>query len=187
MRILLGAASVMILTLAACSSESPPPEQPASEQTSAVAPARQAVAALRTADGTDAGTVTATEGPDGIRLALNVIGLDAGERGVHVHTTGLCEGPDFASAGSHWNPTDKQHGLDAPGGHHAGDMPNLVIEQGGAGTLEYTLQGATFDGLIDTDGSAFVVHAGRDDQITDPSGDSGDRVVCGVFEQVPAA
>ena len=92
------------------------------------------------------------------------------------------EPPKFASAGGHWNPAARQHGLDNPQGHHAGDMPNLTVAADGTGKLQYTLAGATLAGLLDADDSAFVVHAMRDDQKTDPSGMSGDRIACGVFK-----
>ncbi len=142
---------------------------------------QEATATLQMADGTEAGTATATAANDGIRISLTAMGLESGERGAHIHMTGTCEGPSFESAGSHWNPTDDQHGLENPEGQHAGDMPNLTIAEDGTGTLEYTLEGGTFDGLLDADGSAMVIHAGRDDQRTDPSGDSGSRIACGTF------
>ena len=143
---------------------------------------RRATTTLTTAAGEEVGSVTATEIDEQVVVRLKATGLEPGEHGVHVHQTGLCDAPDFKSAGGHWNPTDQAHGLDDPQGQHAGDMPNLTVGQDGTGTLEYTLEGgAGFDGLMDTDGSAFIVHAGRDDQITDPSGDSGSRVACGVF------
>lgn len=141
----------------------------------------QAVAMLQTAEGEAAGTATASESGENIQISLQVEGLPPGEHGVHVHTTGSCEAPTFESAGGHWNPTNQQHGLEDPAGQHAGDMPNLTVGDDGSGTLEYELVGGTFDGLMDADGSAFVVHAGRDDQMTDPSGNSGDRIACGVF------
>src|SRR3546814_5784756 len=82
----------------------------------------------------------------------------------------------------HWNPADAQHGLDAPAGQHAGDMPNLVVDDNGRGTLEDELKGATFAGLMDDDVSAMVVHASADDQKTDPSGNRADRISCGIFK-----
>ena len=118
----------------------------------------------------------------GIMISLNAEGIPQGQHGVHIHTTGTCEAPNFESAGGHWNPTNQQHGLDDPAGQHAGDMPNLEIEEDGRGTLEYTLRGGTFDGLLDEDGSAFIIHSTADDQVTDPSGNSGDRIACGVFQ-----
>lgn len=139
------------------------------------------VAVLQTADGTPVGSAIATPVDDGIRIGVNVDGIEPGTHGVHVHMTGSCEAPDFASAGGHWNPASKQHGLENPQGAHAGDMPNLTVNTDGTGRLDYTLEGATLDGLLDVDGSAFVVHAEADDQKTDPSGNSGDRIACGVF------
>ena len=87
----------------------------------------------------------------------------------------------FESAGGHWNPGSTQHGLENPKGAHAGDMPNLTAADDGTGSLTFTLKGGTMAQLLDADGSAFVVHAGQDDQKTDPSGNSGDRIACGVF------
>lgn len=180
----------LVFALAACGSGNTPSDEATQEPARQQAPAeaaRQANAVIAMADGKQVGTVTATEAPDGIRLVVNATGLPQGERGIHVHTVGLCEGPAFTSAGAHWNPGGNQHGLEAAGGPHAGDMPNLSIGADGTGTLEYTLAGATFAGLLDEDGSAFVIHAERDDQQTDPSGNSGDRVACGVFSEVTPA
>jgi Cu-Zn family superoxide dismutase len=141
-----------------------------------------AAATLQTPEGAAVGTARASAAEGGIRLALSVEGLPPGPHGVHVHLTGKCDAPAFASAGGHWNPTDAQHGLEAPPGHHAGDMPNLIVGADGRGTLEYTLQGGSFEGLVEGDGSAMVIHAAADDQRTDPSGNSGDRIACGVFK-----
>jgi len=142
----------------------------------------QAVADLRTADGAAAGQATAASRNGGVMLTLQVEGLPPGPHGVHVHMTGKCDAPKFESAGGHWNPANAHHGLEAPAGQHAGDMPNLVVEKNGRGTLTYELKGATFAGLMDADGSAMVVHASADDQKTDPSGNSGDRIACGIFK-----
>lgn len=171
---------ILAFGLAACGSSQTESQAPEAASTPTAKP-MEAVAMLQTADGKSAGTATATETPDGLAIALNVEGIAAGEHGVHVHTTGSCEPPKFESAGGHWNPTERQHGLDNPQGHHAGDMPNLTVAADGTGKLDYTLAGGTLAGLLDADGAAFVVHAKRDDQKTDPSGDSGDRIACGVF------
>ena len=144
--------------------------------------ARQSTAELRTAEGSAAGTATARSVDGGILVALTVEGLPPGQHGVHVHMVGSCGAPSFESAGSHWNPTNRQHGLETPAGQHAGDMPNLLVDEGGRGTLEYRLEGGGFEGLLDDDGSALVVHASADDQRTDPSGNSGGRIACGVFD-----
>ena len=112
-------------------------------------------------------------------------GMSPGAHGAHIHQTGKCEGPDFKSAGGHWNPAGKEHGFDNPQGAHAGDFFNLDIGEDGTGSLQATIPGATLsDGenaLLDADGAAFVVHEGADDLKTDPSGDSGGRLACGVF------
>jgi Cu-Zn family superoxide dismutase len=142
---------------------------------------RTATAPLRTAAGADAGTVTATQAGDAIRIRIDARGMPAGIHGAHVHTTGRCDAPDFTTAGGHWNPTGKQHGTSNPAGPHAGDAPNLTIGADGSGTLSITLPGGTMDGLLDADGAAFVIHAGPDDYKTDPSGNSGGRIACGVF------
>ncbi|WP_162806403.1 superoxide dismutase family protein [Sphingosinicella terrae] len=146
------------------------------------ASAQRAVATLQTAEGAAAGTATASAVDGGIRIALEVEGLPPGPHGAHVHMTGRCDAPAFESAGGHWNPTDAQHGLEAPPGQHAGDMPNLDVGADGRGSLDYTLQGGSFEGLMDADGSTMMIHADADDQRTDPSGNSGGRIACGVFQ-----
>ena len=182
MRKLSSAAAIIILGLAACGSPEPADEAGAGTvQPESSASPQQTVAALQNADGESVGTATATESGGRIAISLTVQDLPPGEHGVHVHQTGQCEAPKFESAGGHWNPTAEQHGLDNPAGQHAGDMPNLTVGEDGSGSLEYTLEGATLSGLLDADGAAFVVHANRDDQKTDPSGDSGDRIACGTF------
>lgn len=182
-------ATALTFALAACGSPETP--QDAAEgpttapATGAPAPAvdatTRAIARLRTATGEPAGTATASPVDGQTMITLNVEGLPPGQHGVHVHMTGRCDAPTFESAGGHWNPAGAQHGLESPQGQHAGDLPNLTVGADGRGTLEHRLEGA-FDGLLDADGSAFVVHASADDQRTDPSGDSGDRIACGVFE-----
>ena len=182
-------ATGMAFLLAGCNAPdaSTPPAEDAPATEAALnagnAPAAERAAAdLRTASGAAAGKATAATMNGRVMLTLQVEGLPPGQHGVHVHMTGKCDAPKFESAGGHWNPADAQHGLEAPAGQHAGDMPNLVVDDNGRGTLEYELKGATFAGLMDEDGSAMVVHASADDQKTDPSGNSGDRIACGVFE-----
>lgn len=144
------------------------------------APTR-AVAEIRTADGTAVGSATATEADGAIQVTVNGIAMPPGERGFHIHQVGACDGPDFQTAGGHWNPTNAQHGTDNPAGPHAGDMPNLNVAADGTATTTFTLPAGSFAGLMDGDGSSIVVHEGPDDMRTDPSGDSGGRIACGVF------
>jgi Cu-Zn family superoxide dismutase len=142
-------------------------------------------ASISTADGTVVGDATATETPEGLRIAVSGVGMPAGTKGIHIHTVGKCDAPDFTTAGAHWNPTNRQHGMENPQGQHAGDLPNLVVAENGTASLEFTVAGATMsegaNALLDADGGAIVVHADPDDMKTDPSGESGGRIACGVF------
>jgi len=172
------------LALAACSNDAEAPaaqDEPERAYMAADSAPATAQALLKTADGKDAGWVMATQEEGGIRLAINAMGMSAGEHGIHVHMTGKCEGPKFESAGGHWNPMGAKHGLNNPQGQHSGDMPNLVVASDGSGRMDYLLDEAQLDQMLDADGAALVIHAKADDQKTDPSGDSGDRLACGVF------
>ena len=142
----------------------------------------RAVATLRTSAGADAGRATITEVAGGLRVTLDARALPPGTHGAHLHTAGICDAPAFTTAGPHWNPTMRQHGVNNPQGPHTGDMPNLIVGSDGRGTLGITLPGATMAGLLDADGTAIVVHANPDDLITDPSGNSGGRIACGAFQ-----
>ncbi|MDG5487954.1 superoxide dismutase family protein [Sphingomonas sp. BGYR3] len=169
------------MALSACTTTS----QTASAPTAPAAPAGAQVlsASLRTGTNAPVGTVTATAATDGVVMTIEAMNMPQGTHGVHVHTVGKCDAPDFTTAGGHWNPAGRQHGLDNPAGSHAGDLPNLLIGADGKGTLNYTVRGATLAAMMDADGSAFVVHAGPDDMKTDPSGNSGGRIACGVFAE----
>jgi Cu-Zn family superoxide dismutase len=148
--------------------------------------AQTANAALQTAEGKDAGSVTLTQTPHGVLLALTVKGVPAGEHAFHIHEVGKCEAP-FTSAGGHFNPDHRKHGVMAADGFHAGDMPNLFIPASGELKAEVvntavTLEKGKPNSLFDADGSAIIIHAGRDDYKTDPTGDAGGRIVCGVVQ-----
>jgi Cu-Zn family superoxide dismutase len=122
----------------------------------------------------------------GLQISIVVKGLKAGERAVHIHAIGKCEGPGFASAGADWNPTNKLHGRDNPQGPHLGDMPNLLVNKKGRATLKHEIPDARFGkstGLLDDDGASIVIHALSDDHRTDPGGNSGDRIACGVIRE----
>ena len=140
-------------------------------------------APMRDRDGKDLGTLTLTDADQGISVAGRVTGLPPGEHGIHLHTVGRCDPPGFDSAGDHWNPTNRKHGTGSAGGPHLGDLPNLTVGQDRSVAVQSTTPGGTLRGenaLLDNDGAAVVVHAKRDDYKSQPSGDSGDRVACGV-------
>jgi superoxide dismutase, Cu-Zn family len=148
--------------------------------------AQTAKAALQTADGKDAGSVTLTQTPSGVLLSLTAKGLPPGEHAFHVHAVGKCE-PPFTSAGGHFNPGNKKHGMMAPDGAHAGDMPNLHVPASGELAVEVLNSAVTLEkdkpnSVFDADGSAVVIHAGKDDYKTDPTGDAGGRIACGVVQ-----
>ena len=147
-------------------------------------PVADASAQLYDARGADRGRADFYKTGSGLRVELVARGFGPGTYGMHVHAVGQCTPPDFTSAGPHWNPTGAQHGRDNPMGAHHGDLPNLVIEEGAIGRATLTLVGTRLTGeggVIDADGAAFVIHAGPDDMKTDPSGNSGARVACGVI------
>lgn len=170
----IGAVTALALALTACNKDGMAVGAP-------VAGATRATAMLRTADGADAGMASASEVAGGVRFTIDAKAMPTGTHGAHVHMTGRCDAPDFTTAGAHWNPTNMKHGSMNPQGPHEGDLPNLIIGTDGRGTLGITIPGATLAGLLDADGSALVVHAAADDLMTDPSGNSGGRIACGVF------
>jgi len=131
-------------------------------------------------DGTPRGTARVETSGGGMRMKIEGIDLPPGVHGVHIHAVGRCERPAFESAGPHWNPAVRQHGRDNPMGAHRGDLPNLLIGTDGRGDIAFDLAGGPGD-LLDADGSAIVIHADADDFRTDPSGNSGARLACGVF------
>lgn len=146
---------------------------------------RIASATLSLSSGIPAGTVQVLANGDSVTLTAVVTGISPGAHGIHLHTTGSCVGPDFGSAGGHLNPLGKHHGSDNPAGRHLGDLPNIVVQPGGTGSLTAELQGTRAEiasWLFDTDGTAVVVHADADDYKSDPSGNAGGRLACGVLK-----
>ena len=140
-------------------------------------------AMLKDPSGKEMGEVTLQQTPGGILVRGNLSGVPAGEHAIHIHETGKCEGPDFKTAGGHFNPGKKQHGLMSPKGKHAGDLPNLFVGQDGNLQFEhFANNGLKLKSLMDKDGSAVVVHAQADDHKTDPAGDAGGRIACGTVE-----
>jgi Cu-Zn family superoxide dismutase len=141
---------------------------------------------LRDASGRTVGTALLTPATEGVQVVLQASGLPAGVHGVHIHQTGQCDAPDFTTAGGHFNPTSRQHGTQNPAGPHAGDLPNLTVDANGRGTLNAVAMGVTLEGegansLRKDGGTSLMVHATADDYRTDPSGNSGARIACGVI------
>ena len=137
--------------------------------------------ALVNSAGQTIGTVRAWQTPGGISFRINASGLPHGVHGIHVHPIGRCDPPDFASAGTHWNPTGRQHGLNNPQGPHAGDMPNVTVAANGVLQETVVLPHATLAELLDADGAAILIHAGPDDYVSQPSGNSGPKIACAVI------
>ena len=140
---------------------------------------------LARADGSWAGVATISRRRDGVFLSLSAEAAAGGTYGMHLHAVGKCEGPDFTTAGPHWNPDMKQHGRDNPMGAHHGDLPNVTAGADRKITLEFKLPDFVISGptgLLDADGGALVIHEKADDYKTDPSGNSGKRIICGVFK-----
>lgn len=160
------------LLLTACADRPPEAARP-----------REAWAELKNGAGASIGWATLREENGRIQIAVQVTGLTPGRHGIHIHAVGRCEPPGFTTAGEHWNPAGRQHGLANPQGAHAGDLPELEADGSGRARYEATTERLTLaagpTSLFDTDGSAVVIHAQPDDQRTDPSGNSGDRVACG--------
>lgn len=160
------------LALMACATVDQPAEAPLAQ------------AQLTLGNGQPAGTVKVTGTGDHLKLEIAVTGVTPGPHGIHLHTVGHCDPSDFTTAGGHLNPHAKKHGSDNPEGSHLGDLPNVQVGANGEGTLNANLHGTRAEALtqlFDADGTAVVLHAGPDDYKTDPAGNSGGRIACGVL------
>lgn len=154
------------------------------------APALTSIATLRDTAGRAVGTVRLTERDEVVTVEAAVSGVAPGAHGIHFHAVGRCapaNGDPFGAAGGHYNPEQTEHGLENPRGAHAGDLPNIQVGADGSGRLETTTARLTLGtgptSVYDADGTAVVLHAGTDDQRTNPAGDSGRRVACGVVQR----
>ncbi len=152
----------------------------------------QAVAVISDVNGAPVGTAQLSQDANGlVTVEISSLALPPGTHGIHFHEVGKCEGGStaFSTAGAHYNPLGKEHGLENPRGPHAGDAPNIVIPASGIGKVSFrtgrvSLTPGTIS-LFDADGSSIVVHANADDQRTQPSGNSGPRIACGVVRAIP--
>ncbi len=146
-------------------------------------------AALISTDGEEVGTASLAKEGSRLEIELGLAGLEPGTHALHLHTTGLCDAPDFKSAGGHLNPAGKAHGKLSEGGAHLGDLPNIDIPEDGKLALTVSVEGdaaANLATIFDADGTALMIHTGADDYKSDPAGAAGPRIACGVVQGVPS-
>ncbi len=139
----------------------------------------RATAQMQNREGQPVGQVELQETPHGLIVTAKLSGLPEGSHGFHIHAVGKCE-PPFESAGGHFNPDQRQHGMKNPQGKHTGDLPNVLVPASGEATVEHFAVGLTLESLSGEEGTSLVVHADADDHATDPAGNAGDRIACGV-------
>lgn len=145
---------------------------------------QSARAELRNTAGQSVGTATLTQTPLGVLLTAQLSNLPPGTHAFHIHAVGLCQAP-FTTAGPHFNPANRQHGFLNPSGMHQGDLPNVIIPESGSAQVDVFLPGVSLatgsSALLDADGASLVLHAGADDYLSDPAGNAGSRIACGVI------
>jgi len=180
----------LALTVSGCKKEEPVVDQ---SETATEAPTpvteptvtTQIAAVTLSGPGGASGVVNFTQEAGGVHVVARVQGAPAGTHGFHVHAVGTCEGPDFKTAGDHFNPTNTPHGAPDAAQHHAGDFGNIEVASDGTGNLDLTttMLSVGDGGANDVVGKAVILHAGKDDLTTQPSGNAGARIACGVVQK----
>ena len=148
---------------------------------------KTATAVIKDGKGQSAAKATFKVISGGVQMSVTVANLSPGVHAIHIHDAGKCDAPDFTTAGPHFNPANKKHGMQNPDGHHAGDLPNLTVGANGKGAFKSTIQNVTLAGdgatsLFHAGGTSVVIHEKADDMKTDPAGNAGVRIACGVIE-----
>lgn len=199
-RLVLLSLLMLVLILSACktpqSNEEPQQNEP-SEETSSMEDGQseksgesdEVLVEMINTSGEKIGTATLKQEAEGVNVVIDVSNISKGTHGFHIHEKGMCEAPDFESAGGHFNPTDMEHGFDNPEGPHAGDLPNLEVGDDGRVQESFvnemvTLKKGEPNSLLREGGTSLVIHEDPDDNISQPSGDSGARIACGVIEEL---
>jgi superoxide dismutase, Cu-Zn family len=153
----------------------------------AAAERKTSTATLKDAKGQAVGQARFRAAKNGVAMTVSVKGLKPGTHAIHIHEAGRCDDPDFKTAGGHFNPAHRKHGVENPEGHHAGDLPNMTVGANGKGAFKATIQDVSLAGdgatsLFHPGGTSVVIHENADDMKTDPAGNAGARIACGVIQ-----